>query len=103
LLLACGIGFGFGELTRHSTPTCPETNGPPAGAETTPLKKALDLMLSARRLYVSLAPLVWIAASWQPAKADGEGVVNPNNGSCADPKSDCPEFVEGGTDGGAAP
>jgi hypothetical protein len=72
LLLAGGVGFGLGELTRRSTPSCPETNGPPAGAETTPLQTALDMLLSARRLYVSLAPLVWIVASWQPAKTNGE-------------------------------
>jgi len=62
LLLAGGIGFILGELTKRQPATFHGTADEPRPAETTPLRTALNLLTSARTLYTAL-PLAWIMKS----------------------------------------
>ena len=61
LLLAGGIGFIAGELSR---PPLPNAQGE---AKASPLKTALDLLASARTLYAAL-PLAWMAKSFSASR-----------------------------------
>jgi hypothetical protein len=58
LLLAAGIGFIIGELTKRQT--CKSGGTTP---KTTPLNVALNLLTSARTLYTAL-PLAWMMKSY---------------------------------------
>lgn len=67
LLLAVGIGYILGEITRRQSP---KTCGSAAG--TTPLMAALNLMTSVQTLYKAL-PLVWLMKSFrQPRGAQDQ-------------------------------
>ncbi|MCK9635391.1 MAG: hypothetical protein M0R41_03850 [Methylobacter tundripaludum] len=69
LLLAGGIGFIIGELTKPRTSKVRGTINKLEATETTPLKIALNLVTSARTLYTAL-PLAWIIKSYfQPGVA----------------------------------
>lgn len=70
LLLAGGIGFMIGELTKRPTAKFRGTVDKPHTAETTPLRIALNLMTSARTLYTAL-PLVWMMKSCRQPDASG--------------------------------
>lgn len=59
LLLAAGIGFIIGELTKRPRPKLHGTDGKPQVAESSPLRIALNLITSARTLYTAL-PLAWM-------------------------------------------
>jgi len=71
LLLAGGIGFIIGELTKRQTSKKrPGTVDKPQATETSPLRIALNLITSARTLYTAL-PLVWMMKSYrQPGASD---------------------------------
>jgi len=71
LLLAVGIGFIIGELTKRQTSKKrPGTVDKPQATETSPLRIALNLITSARTLYTAL-PLVWMMKSYrQPGASD---------------------------------
>lgn len=72
LLMAGGIGFIFGELTKCQTYKARGTIDKTHAAGTTPLKIALNLMTSAQTLYAAL-PLAWIIKSYfQPGGAAGQ-------------------------------
>lgn len=70
LLLAGGIGFIIGELTKRQTPNNRGTADKPRAAETTPLRTALKLMTSFHTLYTAL-PLAWIIKSFHQPGASG--------------------------------
>lgn len=63
LLLAGGIGFIIGELTKRRPQKLRGGAGKPYTAETTPLKTALNLITSAQTLYTAL-PLAWMMKSY---------------------------------------
>lgn len=71
LLLAGGIGFVIGELTKCQTSKFRGTADRSHAAETTPLRVALNLMTSARTLYTAL-PLVWMMKSYFQPDASGQ-------------------------------
>jgi len=63
LLLAGGIGFIIGELTKHHPPKFRSSALRPHTAGTSPLRIALNLMTSARTLYTAL-PIAWMMKSY---------------------------------------
>lgn len=72
LLLAGGIGFIIGELTKRQTSKKrPGTVDKPQAAENSPLRIALNLITSARTLYTAL-PLVWMMKSYRQPGASGQ-------------------------------
>ncbi len=65
LLLASGIGFLIGELTKRNRPN---TQGNPNAAATvsdTPLQTVLNLIAFSRTLYTTVLPLAWMVKAWQ--------------------------------------
>lgn len=64
LLLAGGMGFIIGELTKHQTTNSNGTADKPRAAETSPLKTALSLITSIHTLYTAL-PIVWMIKYFQ--------------------------------------
>lgn len=58
LLLAGGIGFIIGELTRHQTTNIRDTANQQNTTETSPLRTALNLITSVHTLYMAL-PIAW--------------------------------------------
>ena len=71
LLMACGIGFVFGELTKRQTTKFRGTADASGTVETTPLRTALNLVTSARTLYTTVLPLALIVKSFrQPGAPD---------------------------------
>ncbi len=70
LLLAGGIGFIIGELTKHRTSNSRGTTDKPRAAETSPLMTALNLITSVRTLYMAL-PIAWIMKSYNQPGAAG--------------------------------
>lgn len=71
LMLAGGIGFIIGELTKRPTPQFRGTADKPLAAETTPLRTALNLMTSVHTLYTAL-PLAWMMKSFHQTGASGQ-------------------------------
>lgn len=66
LLLAGGIGFIIGEITKRQSPNIRGAAG------TTPLSSALNLVTSVHTLYRAL-PLVWLMKSFrQPGSTSGQ-------------------------------
>ncbi len=75
LLLAGGVGFILGEVTKRQTSKPRRTAGKDKsrGTETSPLKVVLNLMTSAQTLYTAL-PIVWMLKSrFQQPDAATEG------------------------------
>ena len=72
LLVACGIGVVFGQLTKRQPTQFRGSGDTPATAETTtPLRTALNLIASARTLYTAVLPLAWMVKSFrQPGAPD---------------------------------
>ncbi|MBU2568790.1 MAG: hypothetical protein KJ725_01920 [Gammaproteobacteria bacterium] len=69
LLLAGGIGFIIGELTKRQNSKYRGTTDKPVAIETSPLNTALSLMTSMRTLYTTLLSLAWIIKSYhQPGE-----------------------------------
>ena len=58
LLLAGGIGFIIGELTRRQTTNIRDTANKQNTTETSPLRTALNLITSVHTLYMAL-PIAW--------------------------------------------
>jgi hypothetical protein len=71
LLLAGGMGFIIGEVTKRQIPNNRAAAGKPDAAETTPLRTALNLMATARTLYTVLLPLAWSMKSRHHPDAPG--------------------------------
>ena len=71
LLLASGVGFIIGELTKRQTPLFLGAADKPRAAETTPLSTALNLMSAAHTLYTGLVPLAWMMKSFHQPGASG--------------------------------
>lgn len=69
LLLAVGIGFILGELTKPPKKFRSITTNKPPTTTTTPLKTALNLMSSARTLYATILPLVWMLKSFPQSRS----------------------------------
>ena len=63
LLLAVGIGFIIGELTKRQTPNNLGTADKQRATETSPLRTALNLMTSVHTLYTAL-PIAWMIKSF---------------------------------------
>jgi len=70
LLLAGGIGFIIGELTKRQTLNSRGTADKPRTAETSTLTTALNLIISVRTLYMAL-PIAWIMKSFNQPCASG--------------------------------
>ena len=64
LLLAGGVGFILGELTKRHPPNNHGPADQPRAAETSPLRTALNLIASVRTVYTAL-PLAWMIKSFQ--------------------------------------
>jgi len=70
LLLAGGVGFIIGELTKRQTPNSSGTADKSRAAKTSPLRTALSFMTSIHTLYTAL-PLAWLIKSFhQPGASD---------------------------------
>jgi hypothetical protein len=70
LLLAGGIGFIIGELTKRQTTNSRGATDKPRAAETSPLTTALNLIGSAHTLYMAL-PIAWIMKSFNQPRTSG--------------------------------
>jgi hypothetical protein len=70
LLLAGGIGFIIGELTKHQIHNSRGNTDKPRTAETSPLTTALNLITWVRTLYMAL-PIAWIMKSFNQPCASG--------------------------------
>jgi hypothetical protein len=68
LLLAGGIGFIIGELTKRRTPGNGSDTKQSMTAETSPLTTALNLIASAHTLYMAL-PVAWIMKTFNQSRA----------------------------------
>jgi len=71
LLLAGGIGFLLGELSKHRPATSSGITDKPTAAKTSPLTTALKLMTTARTLYMAL-PMAWILKSAKQPQQSSE-------------------------------
>ncbi len=71
LLLAGGIGFIIGELTKRHPTTFRSSALRPHTAGTSPLRIALNLITSARTLYTAL-PIAWMMKSYYQQEAPGK-------------------------------
>jgi hypothetical protein len=63
-LLAGGIGFLIGEITKREPSKIRDTTDKPHAVETSPLKTALSLVTSIQTLYTAL-PLAWMIKTFQ--------------------------------------
>jgi len=70
LLLAGGIGFIIGELTKHQTTNNTDTANKQRTTETSPLRIALNLLTSIHTLYTAL-PIAWMIKSFHQPRASG--------------------------------
>jgi hypothetical protein len=66
-LLAGGIGFILGELTKRQTTNHRDTANKQRTSETTPLASALNLLSLVHTLYTAL-PVAWIIKSFQKTR-----------------------------------
>ena len=83
LLLAGGIGFIVGELTKRQIPNSRGNADKPRVAETSSLTTALNLITWVRTLYMAL-PIAWIMKSFhQPGASSGRQA--PNRQACQVP------------------
>ena len=73
LLLAGGIGFIIGELTRHQTTNIRDTANKQNTTETSPLRTALNLLTSMHTLYTAL-PIAWMLKSFQKPRGSSRQV-----------------------------
>jgi len=70
LLLTFGIGFIIGELTRRQTTNSRSAAEKPRTTGTSPLRTALNLMVSVHTLYTAL-PIAWMIKSFhQPCASN---------------------------------
>jgi hypothetical protein len=66
-LIAGGVGFLLGELTKRELPKAPSSAYKSHAVETSPLRTALSLVTSIQTLYTAL-PLAWMIKTFnQPA------------------------------------
>ena len=70
LLLAGGIGFIIGELTKRQPSRPHDTADKLHSAQVSPLKIALNLIISIHTLYTAL-PLAWIIKSFRQSRPSG--------------------------------
>ncbi len=71
LLLASGIGFIIGELTKRQPSVVNATSDKPVAPETSPLRVALNLITSIQSLYSAL-PIVWMMKTFYPPAPSGQ-------------------------------
>lgn len=71
LLLAGGIGFIIGELTKRPSPIASGDADDPRAAEPSPLMTALNLVTSVHTLYMAL-PLSWMMKSFHQTSSSGQ-------------------------------
>jgi hypothetical protein len=71
LLLAGGIGFIIGELTKRQTTNNRGTANKQRTTETSPLRTALNLMASVHTLYTAL-PIAWMIKSFHQPATSGQ-------------------------------
>ena len=86
LLLAGGIGFIIGELTKRQTPNSRGSADKPRTTKTSPLTTALNLITSARTLYMAL-PIAWMMKSFNQPSASGR--QTPKRQSKTVPAASC--------------
>lgn len=67
-LLAGGVGFLLGEITKREPTKIRGATDKPHAVETSPLKTALSLVTSIQTLYTAL-PLAWIIKTFQQPSA----------------------------------
>jgi hypothetical protein len=77
LLMAGGIGFIIGELTKRQARNNHDTAGKPRVAGTSPLRTALNLMTSVHTLYTAL-PIAWMIKSFHQPGASGKAPFPPS-------------------------
>lgn len=73
LLLAGGIGFIIGELTKRPTTNIRDTANKQNTTETSPLRTALNLLTSMHTLYTAL-PIAWMLKSFQKPRGSSRQV-----------------------------
>ncbi|MDD1625002.1 MAG: hypothetical protein LUO94_09610 [Methylococcaceae bacterium] len=73
LLLAGGIGFIIGELTKRPTTNIRDTADKQNTTETSPLRTALNLLTSMHTLYTAL-PIAWMLKSFQKPRGSSRQV-----------------------------
>ena len=73
LLLAGGIGFIIGELTRRQTTNIRDTANKQNTTETSPLRTALNLLTSVHTLYTAL-PIAWMIKSFKKPRGSSRQV-----------------------------
>ncbi|MDD5410809.1 MAG: hypothetical protein PHF31_05245 [Methylobacter sp.] len=84
LLLAGGIGFIIGELTKCQPTNSRGTANKPRAAKASPLTTALNLITSVRTLYMAL-PIAWMMKSFhQPGAVRSSARTAIPSGSGAD-------------------
>ncbi len=71
LMLASGIGFILGEITKCQRQKLQASVSNSVVAETSPLNTALKLLISAHSLYTAL-PLAWIIQSFHKSDTAGQ-------------------------------
>ncbi|UOA07762.1 hypothetical protein [Methylobacter sp. S3L5C] len=76
LLLAGGIGFIIGELTKRRTPGSGSHTDQSITTETSPLTTALNLIVSAHTLYMAL-PVAWIMQTFNQSRASSDKQAHP--------------------------
>ncbi len=74
-LLAGGVGFLIGEITKRKPSKIRDTTDKPHAVETSPLKTALSLVTSIQTLYTAL-PLAWIINTFQQPSTSSQ-TTNP--------------------------
>lgn len=74
LLLASGIGFIVGELTKRQTNNSRGNADKQSNTVTTPLRTALNLMTSAHTLYTAL-PITWIMKTFHQTRTSSQAPV----------------------------
>lgn len=74
LLLAGGLGFITGELTRQQRCQSVDTADAPGAAGTSPLNTAINLLASARTVYTAL-PLAWLMKSFRHSQQSDQARV----------------------------
>ena len=70
LLLTVGIGFIIGELTKRQTPNNLGTADKQRAIGTSPLRTALNLLISVHTLYTAL-PIAWMMKSFHQPESSG--------------------------------
>lgn len=82
LLLACGVGFLLGELTKRQSTKLSDSGVKREVAKPSPLKIALNLATSIQTLYTAL-PIVWIMKNFYEPRFSDQPRVKPAHSTMA--------------------